>query len=83
MFTGVFTLPAKVESKLFRHGNSLVAVIPKPYREYHQLKPGETLTVLYDSLILIVPKKLEPVFHEKKPLIDQLLGQGGKQDGNR
>jgi len=31
-------------------------------------------TVLYDSLLLIIPKNLEPLLEEKKELIDQLLG---------
>lgn len=58
-----------------RHGTSGVVVIPKPYRDYHNLTPGNAVTVLYDSLLLIVPKSLESLLKEKAELIDQLLGQ--------
>jgi len=75
-------MPAKSEHKIMKHGTSSVVVIPKPYRDYHGLKPGTPVMVLYDSLLLIVPKNLEPVLKEKQHLIDQLLGQpsqGGTQ----
>jgi antitoxin component of MazEF toxin-antitoxin module len=68
-------MPAKSEHKIMKHGTSGVVVIPKPYRDYHCLKPGSTVTVLYDSLLLIVPKSLEYLLKEKATLIDQLLGQ--------
>ena len=58
-----------------KHGTSGVVVIPKPYRDYHNLQPGAEVTVLYDSLLLIVPKKLESVLKQKQALVDQLLGQ--------
>ena len=59
-----------------KHGSSGVVAIPKAYRDYHGLKHGDVVTVLYDSLLLIVPKDLERVIEEKKELIDKLLGQG-------
>lgn len=58
-----------------KHGTSGVVVIPKPYRDYHGLCPGSSVTILYDSLLLIVPKSLEYLLKEKAELIDQLLGQ--------
>jgi antitoxin component of MazEF toxin-antitoxin module len=68
-------MPAKSEHKIMKHGTSGVVVIPKPYRDYHNLQPGAEVTVLYDSLLLIVPKKLEAVLKQKQALVDQLLGQ--------
>jgi antitoxin component of MazEF toxin-antitoxin module len=72
-------MPAKSEHKIMKHGTSGVVVIPKPYRDYHNLQPGAEVTVLYDSLLLIVPKKLEAVLKQKQSLVDQLLGQVQKQ----
>ena len=68
-------MPAKENRKIMKHGTSGVITIPKPYRDYHNLKPGNTVTVLYDSLLLIIPKSLEKLLHEKAALIDALLGQ--------
>jgi len=58
-----------------KHGTSGVIAIPKPYRNYHKLNPGTVVTLLYDSLILIVPKEYEHLLTEKAQVIDQLLGQ--------
>jgi antitoxin component of MazEF toxin-antitoxin module len=68
-------VPAKENRKIMKHGTSGVIAIPKPYRDYHNLTPGNTVTVLYDSLLLIVPRDLEKLLHEKAALIDALLGQ--------
>jgi antitoxin component of MazEF toxin-antitoxin module len=68
-------VPAKEKRKIMKHGTSGVIAIPKPYREYHNLTPGKTVTVLYDSLLLIIPKNLEKLLHEKATLINELLGQ--------
>jgi antitoxin component of MazEF toxin-antitoxin module len=67
-------LPAKEDRKIMKHGTSGVIAIPKPYRNYYNLDPGTTVTVLYDSLLLIVPKSQENLLKEKAKLIDQLLG---------
>lgn len=68
-------MPAEVERKIMKHGSSGVVAIPMSYRKYHDLKPGEDVIVLYDSLILIVPKKMEHVVDGKRELIDELLRQ--------
>ena len=68
-------MPAKEKRKIMKHGSSGVIAIPKPYRDYHNLTPGNTVTVLYDSLLLIVPKNRENLLREKAELIDRLLGQ--------
>jgi antitoxin component of MazEF toxin-antitoxin module len=60
-----------------KHGTSGVVAIPPDYRRYHNLSHGKTVKILYDSLLLIVPKELEKRVlgdPEKKALIDKLLG---------
>jgi len=68
-------MPAKSEHKVMKHGTSGVVVIPKAYRDYHGLTPGSVVTILYDSLLLIVPEEYQHLLTEKAKLIDQLLGQ--------
>ena len=67
-------MPAKEKRKIMKHGTSGVVAIPKAYRDYHGLPPGSIVTVLYNSLMLIVPQKYENLMVEKAELIDQLLG---------
>lgn len=72
-------MPAKVKRKIMKHGTSVVAVIPKAYCDYQNINSGSVVTLLYDSLLLIVPEGLENVLKEKAALIDQLLGQSNKE----
>jgi bifunctional DNA-binding transcriptional regulator/antitoxin component of YhaV-PrlF toxin-antitoxin module len=58
-----------------KHGSSGVVVLPKAYRDYHDLNPGDDVTILYDSLLLIIPQSQEDLATEKADLIDDLLGQ--------
>lgn len=74
-------MPAKSVHKIMKHGTSGVVVIPKPYRDYYDLEPGSVVTVLYDSLLLIVPQKLEYLLQEKADLIDQLLSHTKQDQG--
>lgn len=67
-------MPAKEDRKIMKHGTSGVIAVPKSYRNYYNLDPGTTVTILYDSLLLIVPKSQENLLQEKAKLIDQLLG---------
>jgi bifunctional DNA-binding transcriptional regulator/antitoxin component of YhaV-PrlF toxin-antitoxin module len=62
-----------------RHGTSGVIALPKGYRDYHGLNPGQNVIILYDSLLLIIPRDLEYLIENKKSLIDQLLGQAEKR----
>jgi len=68
-------VPAKEKRKIMKHGTSGVVAVPKAYRDYHNLTCGTEVTILYDSLLLIIPKNLEKLLHEKAALIDALLGQ--------
>ena len=71
-------MPAKVERKIMKHGTSGVLTIPKAYRDYHGLDPGSAVTILYDSLLLVVPREYQHLLTEKARLIDKLLGQPRK-----
>ena len=66
-------MPAEVERKIMKHGTSGVVAIPTSYRKYHNLNPRDEVKVLYDSLLLIVPKGRENLLKKKKQLIDKLL----------
>jgi len=76
----VISMPALSKHKIMKHGTSAVVVIPKPFRDYSNLKPGDTVTVVYDSILLIVPEGLEYLMVEKAELINQLMGQAKKED---
>jgi len=69
-------MPAKTKRKVMKHGTSGVIAIPSDYRRYHNLEHGKEVTVLYDNLILIIPKDQEKkIFSdpEKQKLIKKLL----------
>lgn len=66
-------MPSEVERKIMKHGTSGVVAIPIGYRKYHDLNPGDEVKVLYDGVVLIVPKDREHILKEKKELIDKLL----------
>jgi len=68
-------MPAIVKRRIMKHGSSGVVAIPKEYRDYFELKFGDQVTILYDSLLIIVPKCLERLLEKKKSLIDRLLHQ--------
>ncbi len=66
-------MPAQEKRKIMKHGTSGVVAIPSSYRKYHGLNPGDEVQVLYDGIVLIVPKEKEHFLSEKKELIDRLL----------
>lgn len=68
-------MPARELRKVLRHGSSYVVTIPKAYADYHGLKPGSIITVLYDSLVIMAPKDVEDILRYEAELIDQLLGR--------
>jgi bifunctional DNA-binding transcriptional regulator/antitoxin component of YhaV-PrlF toxin-antitoxin module len=69
-------VPAEETRKIMKHGQSSgVVTIPIAYRRYHKIDPGDKVKIIFDSLLLIVPKGMEHVLKEKKQLVDKLLGQ--------
>jgi antitoxin component of MazEF toxin-antitoxin module len=75
-------MPSKIIHKIMRHGTSGVVAIPKPYIDYNNLQMGSTVTILYDSVLIIIPRNLEHIIKEKATLIDQLLGQTNGDKNN-
>jgi antitoxin component of MazEF toxin-antitoxin module len=69
---------ARVERKIMKHGSSGVLAIPKAYRDYYKLNHGATVTILYDSLLLIVPKECQHMLIENADLVEQLLSHSRK-----
>jgi bifunctional DNA-binding transcriptional regulator/antitoxin component of YhaV-PrlF toxin-antitoxin module len=66
-----------------KHGSSGVVALPVDYRRFYGLRPGEVVRVLYDSLLLIVPKDAEKIAEEKRELINRLLGAGNEKIQSR
>ncbi len=73
-------MPSKSKHKIMKHGTSGVVVIPKAYRDYHNLATGSSVTILSDGLLLIVPESLQHLLKEKAAVIDQLLGHPKGQE---
>jgi len=72
----VKNLPGKSKRKVLKQGSSTVVSIPADYRRYHNLEPGKEVTVLYDNLLLIIPKDQEKKIledPEKRDLIKKIL----------
>lgn len=53
-------------------GRSVVVTIPKPYRDFFELEPGDEVEVLYDSLLLLIPHKYK-VDKAKMRQIEKIL----------
>jgi phosphate uptake regulator len=67
-------MPAKETRKLNKMGPSSVGItLPKPYLDYHKLKPADLVQVIYDGLILIVPLGAEKKVREREELVRRLL----------
>jgi antitoxin component of MazEF toxin-antitoxin module len=66
-------MPGRDDRKIFRQGTSDVVAIPAAYVKYHELESGDEVSVLYDSIVVIVPKKLRSIAAKKRQLIDRLL----------
>ncbi|MBX5327472.1 MAG: hypothetical protein ACQXXH_02625 [Candidatus Bathyarchaeia archaeon] len=64
-------MPAIVKRKLLTEKGHLT--IPKSYRDYYDLKKGDDILLLYDSIILIIPEELKKFVETKKKQIDKLL----------
>ena len=66
-------MPAKERRKVITVGPSRAVTLPKPFVDYNKFADGEEVEVLYDSLVLIVPKGALDKLKEKEDLIHQLL----------
>ena len=66
-------MPAKETRKVFAVGGSKGITLPKPYADYHKIEEGDEVEVLYDSLILIIPKSAQKKFESRQAEITKLL----------
>ena len=66
-------MPAKEVRKIIPTGNSVAVTIPKAYARYHDLKPGESVEIFYDDLLLVIPASSVEKFKERWEIIDRLL----------
>ena len=76
-------MPAKIARKILRSGNSKVAALPPDWLRAFMIDTGDEVDVLYNSIIIIKPKKLEldPDFLKKEfDLILQLEKEGAEKN---
>jgi antitoxin component of MazEF toxin-antitoxin module len=66
-------MPAREKRKVLAAGDSVAITIPKPYADYHELRPGKTITLFYDDLLVAVPEGSESKLREKRRLLHELL----------
>lgn len=73
-------MPAKIDRKIIKSGDSQVTALPPNWLRAFNLKQGDTVELFYDSVVLIKPKnfKLDLEFLKKEFGILQKLAQEGK-----
>jgi len=61
-------MPAKIERKILRSGDSKVTALPPDWVRMFRLCIGDSVYVLYNSIVIIKPKnfKLDPDFLKKE-----------------
>lgn len=61
-------MPAKMERKILRSGDSKVAALPPDWLRMFRIKLGDTVEILYNSIVIIKPKgfHLDPDFLKKE-----------------
>ena len=68
-------MPSREHRKIIRMGASQGITLPKPFLDYHKVKDGEEMLLLYDNIILVLPRGVsEEVLEKKANLIKELLG---------
>ncbi len=70
-------MPAMRKAKVYKGSKTHYAIaIPKDYVRFHELDREENreIILLYDSVLLVVPKNMaKEILEEKKELIEKLL----------
>ena len=66
-------MPSKEKRKVLSVGDSIAVTLPKPFADYHSLKSGDSVQVIYDGLYLVFPPGSENKLKERRKLIDELL----------
>lgn len=77
----MFILPAKIYRKVLKLGDSRVTALPPNWLRYFEIETGDTVEILYNSVVVIKPvglkmnhdllrKEFDPTFehedHEKR-----------------
>lgn len=78
-------MPAKIQRKVLRSGDSKVAALPPDWTRMFGIEIGDTVDVLYNSIVIVKPRgfQLDPNFLKKEfDLILQLekLCKGETED---
>jgi len=60
--------------KITTSGNSLAVTIPRAYANFHELKRGEKVDVIYGDLFLLIPPAFKRKLKNQKKLITRLVG---------
>jgi bifunctional DNA-binding transcriptional regulator/antitoxin component of YhaV-PrlF toxin-antitoxin module len=56
-----------------KHGTSGVVAIPMAYRRYHKIDTGDEVKIIYNGLLIIIPRGMEHVLKQKRALIEKIL----------
>lgn len=61
-------MPAKIERKILKSGDSKVTALPPDWARMFRLCIGDSVDVLYNSIVIIKPKgfKIDPDFLKKE-----------------
>jgi len=61
-------MPAKMERKILRSGGSKVAALPADWLRMFKLDIGDSVEIVYNSIVIIKPKgfKIDPDFLKKE-----------------
>jgi hypothetical protein len=66
-------MPAKEKRKIIPIGEGGRAItLPKPFVDYHELKPKDEVQILYDNILVVKPEGVQ-LSEEKEKLLRQLL----------
>jgi len=60
--------------KITTSGNSLAVTIPRAYANFHDLKRGEKVDVIYGDLFVMIPSAFKRELKGKMKLIRRLVG---------
>ena len=72
-------MPAKIERKILAAGDSKTCALPPDWLRIFKLGLGDTVDVLYDTIVIVKPKNfnLDPEFLKREfDLILQLEAEG-------
>ena len=61
-------MPAKIQRKVLRSGDSKVAALPPDWLRMFRIEIGDTVDLIYDTIVIIKPRgfELDPEFLKKE-----------------